>query len=246
MDTPSVYEMVRHASMFLHQNGSCTEAEKADLADWILQHQNRQQDFIFFPTLLERERGIHLFTGETARTKLLQNNAFELETLRLLALLQPESPAVRQVCQTANQRLFTRCFASGCTVGECAHAQIALMRYLTALDFKAHQGRILRTLSILKEKRAPLGRWDAFPLYYTVLWLSELPADLAREHLLFILSKAEELLKRRKNGSPVDTLRRNLLKTAIRPFQPQAASGGAARAPSRAASPGPPQQIPAR
>lgn len=246
MDTPTLYEMVRHACMFLHLNGSPTADEKAEVADWILQHQNRQDGFIFFPTPLERQRGIHLFTGETARTKLLQNNAMELETLRLLAVLQPEAPAAQQIFQEANQRLFTRCFANGCTAGECAHAQIALARYLTALDFQAHQGRILRTLSILKEKRAPLGRWDAFPLYYTVLWLSELPADLAREHLIFILPKAEGLLKRRKNGSPVDTLRRSLLKTTLRPLQPQAASGGAARAPSRAGSPTPPPQRPAR
>ncbi len=247
MDDPGLYQIVRDASLYLYANGGFyPEAEKEALVECILTRQNRRAGLIFHPTPHERAQGIRLFTGERARAPFMQNCVLELDTLRLLALLQPESPAVQALFQRANPYQLTRCYAHGCTVGECAHAQIVLMRYLTALDLKAFLPRIERTLNVLKEKRYHTGKWDGFPLYLTVLWLSELPVALAQSELDFIHPYALKLLRRRKNGTQVDLLRRGILKKAALPSPLQPQPGGAVHALSRAAPPDPPLQTAAR
>ena len=168
IDEHSLYRTVTNAAMFLFDDGTLTTAHKARVANWILARQNHQQGFVFYPTASDLKTGITLFSGEKPKTKLLANNAVELETLRLLALIQPESSSVQQVFQTANERLAGLCFADMCDTGECAHASIAYLRYLTAADPDGSAAKITRALGILKRHRAGDGRWHKFPFFFVL------------------------------------------------------------------------------
>lgn len=194
IDERSLYKTVTNAALFLFDGGTFTAAQKNRLAKWLLEHQNREQGFIFYPTASDRKIGITLLSGEKPKTKLLTNNAVELETLRLLALIQPESSSVRQILQIANARLARLCFAEVCDTGECAHASIAYLRYVTAADPGGSAEKIARALGILKRHRAGDGRWHKFPFFFAALWLTELPDALARAELAYAATHADKLL----------------------------------------------------
>ena len=212
----SLYKTVTNAELFLFEGGSLSLPEKIQLANWILGHQNREKKFIFYPTTADRDAGVRLFSGEKIKAKFLADNTVELETLRLLALLRPEMPEVQQLFWEANQRLFPICFANGCTVGECRHASIAVMRYLTASDFSGSADRLERTLGILKQHRDGDGKWKAFPFYFTLLWLTELPNDFARDELAYTRPHCEKLLtKGLQDDDPGTPLRRKILQRVI-------------------------------
>lgn len=212
----SLYQVVMDTAGRLFAGEHYSVDEKAQVLGWILDHTNRVNGFIFYPTPEDRQAGIRLFSGEKPRAKFLINNMVELETLRLLALLAPDEPRVRQIFQHANQRLLPLCFANGCTVGECAHATLACIRYLAASQVDNWRDKTTQTLAVLKNKRLEDGRWHGFPYYFTLLWLVELPADLAREELNHTRACAERLYRRMQNfHDSVGNIRKRLLQKVL-------------------------------
>ena len=197
IDERSLYRTVINAANRLFEGGSFTSVEQSHLADWILTHQNRHQGFIFYPTPEDQQDGLRLFSGEKPKTRLLANNALELETLRLLALIQPESPGVREVCQEANERLLPLCFAQMCTQGECAHASIAFLRYLTAYEPQQALEKVEHAKEVLKQDRDGKGGWRVFPTWFTLLWLGELPLDLVHDELSYAHDFCIQLFRKR-------------------------------------------------
>ncbi|MBM3134723.1 MAG: hypothetical protein FJZ89_05420 [Chloroflexi bacterium] len=216
-DESSLYATVTGAARFLFEGGSFSAEERAGLANWILAHQNRQRGFIFHPTFDEMATGIRLLSGERPRTRLLAANAVELETLRLLALLQPEADRVQRIFQEADARLAPLCFASVCTTGECAHASIAVLRYRMARDTVSAASSFSQALDALKADRRGDGRWRRFPFFFTLLWLVELPADLARDELSYAAPACARVIGRsRPAGEPASAVRETILCRAIR------------------------------
>ena len=216
MGEQCLYQVVVEAAKFLFDGGSYTLPEKVDLANWILAHQNRYRGFIFYPSQSDRESGIRLFSGEKPKAKFLVDNVVELETLRILALLQPDAPEVLQVLQDANHRLFQLCFANGCIVGECAHASIAFLRYLIAHATNPSAPKFRRTLDILKQKRSGDGKWRGFPFFFTLLWLTELPDNLAEDELSYTFGYCDQLfatLRLTRDGT--DLLRKKIVQRVL-------------------------------
>lgn len=185
IDPLSLYRTVLHAADFLFKGGSFSDGEAQTLTAHLLANTHRVKGFVYYPTDAEREQGIRLITGEKPRTRLLAANAVELETLRLLALLAPDLPAVQALFSEADQRLEKLCFASVCLVGECAGASIAYLRYLTARGVDAHRQKIEHGVEAVKQDRKGNGRWQHFPFRFTYRWLMELPASLTADELNF-------------------------------------------------------------
>lgn len=215
MDESSLYKTVADAATFLFGGGSFTAQERASLAAWILTRQNRQRGFIFHPTPAEIAAGIRLLSGERPCTRLLAANAVELETLRLLALLQPDDARVQQLCAEADARLAPLCFAGVCTTGECAHTSIAVLRYRAARDFRGWSASFSHALEALKADRTGDGRWRRFPFYFTLLWLVELPAEMAHDELAFTADARRRLIRRSpRAGEPAAAIRGTLLRSS--------------------------------
>ena len=222
-DKGNLYKTITNAAMFLFNGGSYTPSENVILTRWILAHQNRNKGFIFYPTQADRENDIRLFSGEKPKTKFLADNAVELETLRILALIQPEALEVQQVLQKANERLFRLCFANGCTQGECAHASIAFMRYLTAYDVEGSSDKLGQTLEVLKQKRSGDSKWHGFPFFFTLLWLIELPYSFAYNELSYAHDYCKQLLvKKQPAREQIDLVKEMILQKALLASEPEA------------------------
>lgn len=184
IDRLRLYRTVLRAADFLFKGGSFSDGEKDGLTAYLLAHTHRVKGFVYYPTDAERQQGIRLISGEKPRTLLLTNNAVELETLRLLALLAPDLPAVQALFSEADRRLEKQCFASVCLVGECAGASIAYLRYLTARGVEAYREKIEHGLAAVKQDRKSNGRWQHFPYRFTCRWLAELPGGFAEQVLV--------------------------------------------------------------
>ena len=222
-DEGNLFKTITNAAMFLFNGGSYTPSENVILTRWILSHQNRYKGFIFYPTQVDRENGIRLFSGEKPKTKFLADNAVELETLRILALIQPEALEVQQILQKANERLFRLCFANGCIQGECAHASIAFMRYLTAYNVNGSSDKFGQTLEILKQKRSGDGKWHDFPFFFTRLWLTDLPYSFAYDELSYSHDHCKRLLvKKQPAREQIDLVKEMILQKALLASEPEA------------------------
>ena len=226
IDGQSLYRTVMNAANFMFEGGSYTPSERSHLVDWILAHQTRQRGFVFYPTAAERECGIRLFSGEKPQTVLATNNAVEMETLRLLALLQPDAPEVQRLFEMAERRLSGVCFGRVCSKGECAHASLSVLRYHTARGVERGARMIVRGLEALRQDRVGEGKWRCFPFYYALLWLVELPDSLpydeldecVRAELLYARDRCGRLLSRlkpRASGKPFDRVRSKILQDAL-------------------------------
>jgi hypothetical protein len=217
----SLYQTVTDAAAHLFLGGTFVPAERDELAAWILAHQNRQRGFSFYPMVAERERGIRLLSGERLQTTLAADNAVEMETLRLLALIQPHAPQVQRLFQAAERRLSGVCYGRVCSKGECAHASLSVLRYHTARGAERSAGMIRRGLEALRGDRTGTGKWRSFPFYYTLLWLAELPDGLdegARVELSYARGRCERLLSRMEAGTPekaFDRVRARVLQDAL-------------------------------
>jgi hypothetical protein len=205
----SLYQKVMESTRTLFTGGQMRDGEKADLASWILTHQNRRNGFLFHPGPEDEQAGLLLVSGEKPRTHLLANNALELETLRLLVLLQAGEPGIGLVFEAADRRLSKLCFASVCTTGECAGASIAYLRYRTARG--GAEALIRRGLESLRRERDGAGRWHKFPFYYTLLWLLDLPAGLAADELEYAAPACRRLAARLDPADPFTGFRRSIL-----------------------------------
>jgi hypothetical protein len=198
-----------------------TLAERERLAVWLLAHQNRQRGFSFYPTAAERERGIRLVSGEKLWTMLAADNAVEMETLRLLALLQPDAPEGNRLFERVEWRLSGVCYGRVCSKGECAHASLSVLRYYTARGSEKGAAMIGRGLEALHQDRAGEGRWRSFPFYYTLLWLAELHGERgerAHAELSYARGRCERLLSRIRPGisaKPFDRVRERILRDAL-------------------------------
>ncbi|MBQ3176550.1 MAG: hypothetical protein IJB52_01920 [Clostridia bacterium] len=120
--------------------------------------------------------------GQLPGTHILSANGYELEILRLLHLLAPEHPDVRDMNAGTIARLRHTCFANEDDgVGECFDTNLIALRYLGTVAptltgwlrdrigvFHRHYG----------EKKRP---WQT--MWYFYLCLSELPLTVAAEDL---------------------------------------------------------------
>ena len=171
-----------------------SKAEKEETARWIAGRQVEvgKQAGLFAPTEDDYQEGVRLFTGERLRTKLAARNILTAEAARALVLLDMGE----DVLERTNRWLLEQCFASACTVGECAHSTIGLMRYLAAGGLADSEKRLNAHITVLSRHRDGKGRWKRFPFYYTLLALSETDLPAAVEEMRYAAPACERVLRR--------------------------------------------------
>ena len=78
-----------------------------------------------------------------------------------------------------------------------------------------------RGLEVLRQARVGEGQWRCFPFYYTLLWLTELPAGLdERTHseLSYARDRCKRLLSRMRaeaSGKPSEQVRAKILQDVL-------------------------------
>jgi hypothetical protein len=124
-----------------------------------------------------------LITGELPKTKILADNSYELEVLRLLALWGERTPEVNAVLLTTERRIKNTCFGVFCEKGECPGASIASLRFYTAIrpDDLTLQSMIVDKL---KNHRDSNGKWNLdIPYFYLMLALTNCDYSVVEDEL---------------------------------------------------------------
>jgi len=182
----------------LFDGRSPSKAEREEAARWIAGRQVKggRQAGLFAPTDDDYQEGVRLFTGERLRTKLAARNILTTEAARALVLFGMGE----DILERTNRWLLEQCFASTCTVGECAHSTVGLMRYLAAGGLNDSEKRLNAHIAVLSQHRDGKGRWGRFPFYYTLLALSESDLPAAVEEMRYAIPACERLLRRSPKG----------------------------------------------
>ena len=133
------------------------------------------------------------------KTHILSANAYELEIVRLLYLLAPDRPEVREIAEGTIARLRSTCFGyRGCAVGECFESALVTLRFLAAAA--PGETEWVRTLiALFYDHVGDNKRRHGNVLWYFWLCLSELPAEIALPEI----SRHEEQILRQLRQSPV-------------------------------------------
>jgi len=119
----------------------------------------------------------------TPKTHILSANSYELEIIRLLYILAPENPTVRDIVSQTLERLKTTCFGNQDDgLGECFDTSLIVLRFLAATapsETKWMKERINNFHKHFDKKHRHWGvKW------YFWLCFSELPFELAEPEIL--------------------------------------------------------------
>ncbi len=176
----------------LFNGRSLSKVEKKETARWIAGRQVEvgKQTGLFVPTEDDYQEGVRLFTGERLRTKLATRNILTEEAARALTLFD----VGEDILERTDRWLLEQCFASACTVGECAHSTVGLMRYLAVGGLDSEK-RLNAHIAVLSQHRDGKGRWRRFPFYYTLLALSETDLPAAVEEMRYAAPACEPVLR---------------------------------------------------
>ncbi len=162
-----------------------------------------------------------LVTGEPLRTRIAARAALAAELMRAL---RPHAHAAEAVARV-ERWLLAQCYANGCMVGECAHAGVAVMRYLAASGRPDAPERLARHIEGIRQRRDGSGRWQGLPFFYTLLALSECGA-IAADELRYTAPACERALIRIQPDDPYAPRRQAILRRALTPLQLQETEHG--------------------
>jgi hypothetical protein len=134
-----------------------------------------------------------LFTGETLHTEFASRNLLLIESVKLLTQLSLDDPAVNRSIRISAQRMNTLCYSQFCGKGECKALTIAYMRYLAVSISDEDSVWLDQFLKQLVGYRDGKGKWYGFPVFFTLLMLSETDRPLAAEELEYAAPTFERL-----------------------------------------------------
>lgn len=190
--------------------------QRKEAATWIAGFQNGASPYTgFAASERERREGVRLFSGERLRTRFAANEILGLEACRALILLDVRTNGVREVLERANSRLPDACFAGSCIQGECAHATVAVWRYLAVGGLDHAERRLNSTMDALSGHREGSGRWKRYPFYYTLLALSEIDLPSAVEEMRYAAPTCERYLRRSLKEDDISRRRRAIMERVL-------------------------------
>jgi hypothetical protein len=154
---------------------------------------------LFSPLDNEVKKPYPLFTGETIRSDASARHILGEESLRILKVLGDRSPSVQQAIERAQENFGQKLMINkergdGMGMYCCGNCTVAYWRALTTHWIADAEARLEMGMQDLKYARQA-GKWRRFPFYYTVLCLTELERDIAREEIRYIQPACERSLK---------------------------------------------------
>ncbi len=137
---------------------------------------------LFFIPPFDEGRKPKTVLNQTPKTHLFSANMYELEILRLLFLLEPKDPEIKDMTLKTLLRLNTTCFGSADDgTGECFDTSLVVLRFLAAAvpDDKER----IRSRTDNYNRHFPDKKRPSFCRWYYRLCLSELPFDTAKPEI---------------------------------------------------------------
>lgn len=198
---------------------SPSKIQVKEAAEWIASRQAKTGRYTgcFMPTDGDYGEGVGvlLFTGEKLQTRLATRNILTAEAARALVLLDGSSAEAQDMLVRTNRWLFEQCFSRSCTIGECAHSTVGLMRYLAVARLDDVERRLAAHVAVLSEHRDGKGRWARFPFYYTLLALTEIALPSAVDELRYAVPACRRVLERSSQDDRFSQRRRDILRRAL-------------------------------
>ncbi len=194
-----LYEVLLRANEKQMQGFPFTTEEQAKITHFFLRHASQPAQsgqtlkggnqpwvypYFYIPPFNGGQKW-RLVTGELSKTHILSANHYELEILRLLALLGRGNEQVEEMLLETEKRVEKMCFAHFCSKGECMGATISFLRFWSAYQ-PEDRARISELLSRFGEVRDGSREWHRgidIPIYYYRYMLPELDPDLAMKEI---------------------------------------------------------------
>jgi len=172
---------------------------------------------IFIPTDEERDSRLRLITGELPKTKILSDNAYELEIMRLIALWGRGKEKADDILKITEKRLAKACFSTFCSKGECTGAVMAFLRFWAAYkpDDIERQKEIIAQMKPYRDGRSSWRKGLDLPLFYTFSAFSECAYEAVEEELLYCKNLLWNSLNRPWLNEPYNLLRKYVVKNAL-------------------------------
>ena len=115
------------------------------------------------------------------KTQLFSVNSYELEILRLLAVMSKDNPQVSEMLDKTKKRLSAACVEQFCGKSEYLEISIVALRFLTAACPNETE-RMKKYINAIKNHISDKKRHSGVNFYYW-LTLSELPIELAQPEI---------------------------------------------------------------
>lgn len=154
----------------------------------------------FFIPPYNDNKKMRLIQGYLPKTNILYSNHFELEIIRLLAILDKDNPMVKQIIEKTSERLRKTCFGNLCIKGECLTTGISVLRFLACCK-REDTNWINQVLNPLGDNFLLLGKGQAatqrgIPMSYFLLALTDINNEKAIELISIKKDWLLELLRR--------------------------------------------------
>jgi hypothetical protein len=210
--------LLGQADVALRQSGGSDAPTRRSLIRALLERQiqSGRRAGLFALAPEDWEHKPRLWTGEPIRTRLAAEQVFSQEAARLLSRLARGDPAVDRAVTMSAARLAETCYAlQHCTIGECATSFIGYVRLLAEVLGEAAHAEIAPRVQTLCQHRLRDGRWRRFPLFYTVLVLTELRLPAARDELLYARDACLRAVRHNSVDEPYAGRRARLVEEAF-------------------------------
>jgi hypothetical protein len=169
----------------------------------------------FIPFAAEMDTHLGLFSGKKIRTSFARNHILLIEATRMLTLLSLDDLAVAHSIQSAPHRMSMMCYSKFCPKGECKALTIAFLRLLALNGNEDSEPSINAFLTLLAGYRDGKGKWNDFPLFYTLLMLTELDNPLADHELQYSAPLCEKQQAQEWLADPISKRRQAIIAKAL-------------------------------
>jgi len=198
----NTYELMLKTNHHLIKNGELTKAQKENIVSQFLSaksDERAKQSFhktmggvmypLYYIPPFNSGKKLQTVIPMSPKTHILSANAYELEILRLLALFAPDNPDVKVLVKQTLGRLKQTCFGyQDCSVGECFHAALIVLRFLAAAapDETDWLSKLIAFFKRHMDEKLTLRGKSIHGnvLWYYWLCLSELPFEIAKPEIL--------------------------------------------------------------
>ena len=176
---------------------------------------------VFIPSAEERAGKLRLITGELPKTRLLSDNAYELEIMRLLSLWARGQQAVEAILEIAEARTRRAPFSSFCTKGERPGVSVAFLRFWTAYrpnDLEKQREIVHQMRPFSQAYDSGQGSWVGglnVPKFYLLSALNECAYQVVEEELRCCTGLLLKMLQKPWLNEPYNLLRKHVIKNTL-------------------------------